>query len=36
MSVWFWSNYSTGQYGNSHGIFGGKYTNYWVVKIVTS
>ena len=32
MSVWFWSNYNaTGQYGNSHALFGGKYTNYWAV-----
>lgn len=33
MSVWFWSDYDgTGQYGNSHALFGGKYTNYWAVK----
>ena len=32
MSVWFWSNYDgTGQYGNSHALFGGKYTNYWAI-----
>ena len=33
MSVWFWSDYDgTGQYGNSHALFGGKYTNYWAVR----
>lgn len=33
LSIWFWSNYNgTGQYGNSHALLGGKYTNYWAVK----
>ena len=33
MSVWFWTNYdATGQYSQSHALFGGKYTNYWAVK----
>ena len=32
MMVWFWSDYDgTGQYGNSHALFGGKYTNYWAI-----
>ena len=30
--VWFWSDYDgTGQYGNSHALFGGKFVNYWAI-----
>lgn len=33
MSVWFWTDYdASGQYSQSHALFGGKYTNYWAVK----
>jgi hypothetical protein len=33
MTVWFWSDYNgTGQYANSHALFGGKYVNYWAIK----
>ena len=32
ISIWFWSDYDgTGQYGNSHALLGGKYTNYWAI-----